>query len=191
MSFITFQYKKGYYINSDTYPDERHITALHSPSGYGGEQLGEFKSIQAAKIAITKHIDAALVAEFIKGYAIAALWSSNDESDESGGEPMDVNYEISDIAPQTMDAMKRDCASFVKTNKALITAYCKARADELRYKEYTPMETAGHDFWLTRNHHGAGFWDRGLGKLGDDLTTAAQVYGGVDLYVGDDGKIYG
>lgn len=31
-----------------------------------------------------------------------------------------------------------------------------------------------HDYWLTRNHHGAGFWDRGLGDLGDRLTFAAQ-----------------
>lgn len=23
------------------------------------------------------------------------------------------------------------------------------------------IEQAGHDFWLTRNGHGAGFWDRG------------------------------
>ena len=35
----------------------------------------------------------------------------------------------------------------------------------------------GHDFWLTRNGHGAGFWDRGLGEIGDRLTKAAEVYG--------------
>lgn len=38
-------------------------------------------------------------------------------------------------------------------------------------------EQVGHDFWLTRNHHGAGFWDRGLGELGDRLTKAAHAYG--------------
>jgi hypothetical protein len=42
-------------------------------------------------------------------------------------------------------------------------------------------EQVGHDFWLTRNGHGAGFWDRGLGDVGERLTTAAKVYGAQDL----------
>jgi hypothetical protein len=36
---------------------------------------------------------------------------------------------------------------------------------------------AGHDFALTRNGHGAGFWDRGLGDAGDRLTNASKPYG--------------
>lgn len=51
-------------------------------------------------------------------------------------------------------------------------------------------DRAGHDFWLTRCGHGAGFWDRGLGDIGCKLTEAASVYGSVDLYIGDDGLIY-
>jgi hypothetical protein len=35
----------------------------------------------------------------------------------------------------------------------------------------------GHDFWLTRNRHGAGFWDRGLGERGQYLTDASHPYG--------------
>lgn len=35
----------------------------------------------------------------------------------------------------------------------------------------------GHDFWLTRNRHGAGFWDRGLGERGDYLTAMSHPYG--------------
>lgn len=49
----------------------------------------------------------------------------------------------------------------------------------------------GHDFWLTRNGHGVGFWDRGYDKeVGDALTKASESFGEVDLYVGDDGRIY-
>jgi hypothetical protein len=48
----------------------------------------------------------------------------------------------------------------------------------------------GHDLWLTRNGHGAGFWDRGLGDVGDKLTAIAKRMGSKSLYVGDDGKIY-
>lgn len=48
----------------------------------------------------------------------------------------------------------------------------------------------GHDVWLTREHHGVGFWDRGLGRLGDILTERVQSYGEVNVWVGDDGLLY-
>lgn len=51
-------------------------------------------------------------------------------------------------------------------------------------------EDIGHDLWLTRNGHGAGFWDRGLGDVGDILTNIAQKMGPKDLYLGDDGQLY-
>jgi len=47
----------------------------------------------------------------------------------------------------------------------------------------------GHDFWLTRNGHGAGFWDRGFAR-GDDLTEAAKTFGPVDVVMDDDGMLY-
>ena len=47
-----------------------------------------------------------------------------------------------------------------------------------------------HDFILTRNGHGAGFWDRGYGAPGDRLTAAAKAYGSLNAYVGDDEKVY-
>lgn len=40
----------------------------------------------------------------------------------------------------------------------------------------------GHDFWLTRNGHGAGFWDRGFPE-GAALTKAAKSFGSIDIYV--------
>ena len=36
---------------------------------------------------------------------------------------------------------------------------------------------AGHDFALTRNGHGTGFWDRGLGRIGDMLSNECKPYG--------------
>lgn len=48
----------------------------------------------------------------------------------------------------------------------------------------------GYDFWLTRNGHGVGFWDRGLGERGDKLSSIAKGMGPKEVYVGDDGKIY-
>lgn len=55
-------------------------------------------------------------------------------------------------------------------------------ADESRYLalsliQWNVFEQHGQDFALTRNGHGAGFWDRSYGELGDKLSDAASVYG--------------
>lgn len=132
-----------------------------------------------------KHFD-----DFVDGYVTAALWSSNDESDESGGEPLDSNYSRSDIAPSSMKAMKRDCAKFFKQNRSDLDEYAE-------HKEYDPSQGsvwdyAGHDFWLSANGHGAGFFDRfEVPKdLRDRLQDAARRKFHSDLFVGDDGKIH-
>lgn len=123
--------------------------------------------------------------DFTLHYIIAALWSSTDDE----GDPLDSKYEESDIAPEALAEIKADCRAFQEANAALLEqAYqlYKPHADAP-----TPQCSAGHDFWLTRNHHGAGFWDRGFPKqLGQDLTKAAQSFGECDIYVGDDGKLY-
>jgi hypothetical protein len=107
-------------------------------------------------------------------YLIAALWSSTDDNDN----PLDETYDLGDIAPESVAKMREDVADFVKAN-----------AVDLRLSRQSE-EQIGHDFWLTRNGHGAGFWDRGLGEVGDRLSDACKPYGEVYLYVGDDGKVY-
>jgi len=81
---------------------------------------------------------------FTKAYIEAALWTSTDESTPEGGEPMDANYGITDLAPETLERIKADCASF--------------QGQHLE-DNHDDVAQAGHDFWLTRNGHGAGFWD--------------------------------
>lgn len=113
---------------------------------------------------------------FTEAYLICALWSSTDNADEQGGEPLDANYDISDIDPGTIAQTIEDCATFQAANAADLSMAGNA-------------EQNGHDFWLTRNGHGAGFWDRGYGEVGRRLTDAAHAYGSVDLYISDDGKV--
>ena len=108
-------------------------------------------------------------------YVTCALWSSMDEE----GEPLDLNYFPTDLSPELVTSMKEDVVDFVKGNKEVLEQ-SKLSDDQI-----------GHDFWLNRNGHGVGFWDRGLGEIGTKLSEAAEVYSGIDLYVGDDGKIYG
>lgn len=116
---------------------------------------------------------------FARGYIECALWAETDNSTESGGEPFDKNYSEDDLAPETVRKMVEDCDRFRE-----------AAAEELRASGLSD-ESAGHNFWLTRNRHGTGFWDRDLpGDLGDKLTEIAESFGECDLYVGDDGLIY-
>ena len=91
---------------------------------------------------------------------------------------------LHDIAPEAIAAAKRDCAMFQEANRADLDA-----ATDEQPQRYDAHH--GHDFWLTRNGHGAGFWDRGYSDaLGERLTQAAEAFGGADWYVGDDGMVY-
>jgi hypothetical protein len=121
---------------------------------------------------------------FTLAYIECALWSSTDNADETGGEPLDANYDLTDISPETLAQMISDCEAF-QIYEARPLSICGL----------TP-ERSGHDFWLTRNRHGAGFWDEGFrGPFTQAalkrLTDASHAYGSFDLYVGDDGMIYG
>lgn len=132
---------------------------------------------------------------FFRSYVGTALWSSNDESDESdesGGEPLDRNHDISDIAPETIESMLRDCASFYARNRWHIHCDDAPQANDTEGSiAAREAAMAGHDFWLTRCGHGAGFWDGDWPEpAATVLDNASESFGNVDLYVGDDGQIY-
>lgn len=107
---------------------------------------------------------------FLFAYANAAFTLSklSDNSEEES------KYNIVNLSKKTMIAGIKDCSSFYKQNKTKI----EGRESE-----------AGNDFWLTRNGHGAGFWD-GDWEHGEELTKSAHSYGEFELYLGDDNKIY-
>lgn len=119
--------------------------------------------------------------DFVQGYEEAALWSSVDVVD---GEDvhLDDGYEV---AEETRAKFREDCTDFCDfAEPALLEAF--------KVTGYG-ADRAGHDFWLTRAGHGAGFWDRSElreGGLGDELTAAAKSMGSCDLYLGDDELVY-
>jgi hypothetical protein len=128
---------------------------------------------------------------FTRAYIEAALWSSNDNADEQGGEPLDKNYSVDDIAQETLDEMIADCDQFHGENREDIDVMpnTPSRGHD---GAYTADERAGYDFWLTRNRHGCGFWDGDWPEpQAARLTNAAHAFGEYNLYVGDDGLIYG
>lgn len=111
--------------------------------------------------------------QFTRGYIEGALWSETDDE----GEPLDKNYDIKDISEETLAEMMAEAAAFQAENEADL--------EDNLFK-------AGLDFILTRNGHGAGYWDGDYPKeVGERLTKNAHAYGEYHLYVGDDGLIYG
>lgn len=120
----------------------------------------------------------------MEAYIETALWSTNDESTEQGGEPFDENYTASDIDDASLQDMRADCEKFANENETLLAQYQGTR--------WSVWQMAGHDFWLTRNRHGTGFWDRTeyWGEASKKLAEAARKFGEKNLYLGDDGLIY-
>jgi hypothetical protein len=107
--------------------------------------------------------------QFLNGYTEALYWSAGEEFDglEESREAAEMNLQ--------------DCQRFWNEFRGLIDA----AADVYGYAQ------AGHDLALTRNHHGAGYWDGDLPEaLGEALTGAAQADTERHPYIGDDGLIY-
>lgn len=112
--------------------------------------------------------------EFCRGYLEAALWSS---TDPDTGDELDKDYDIRDIDGTSLMKMVADCRKFHADNEQLL-------GDD-------PGKD-GHDFWLTRNHHGSGFWDRKeyAKDVRDKLTKAAHDFGESTITPGDDGLLH-
>jgi hypothetical protein len=109
-------------------------------------------------------------------YKEAALWTSNSPDYTLGSIPedlehgtiewedamdeitvdglLDAGYGPDDIAPDCAAAMEEICRKFMDK-------FGEALADvEPPDAGYSTLELAGHDLFLTRHGHGAGFWDR-------------------------------
>jgi hypothetical protein len=150
--------------------------------------------------------------EFTQAYIEAMFWTDEepgtvqkaDDDSENQWDPENQNslpgdVGFYDLAPETLEKIIADCKAFQETNEALLEEAYELAADGLAY---TP-ERAGHDFWLTRNGHGCGFWSRsfeGHSDIGDRLTArcgwrarkepGCEGFGEVSTYLGDDGRVY-
>lgn len=103
-----------------------------------------------------------------------------------GGEPLDTNYSLDGFAPEALLRAIKDCAEFEENNAADIRDGATGHNPNSAI-----VAQAGHDFWLTRNGHGAGFWDGDWSEpQASRLTEASDAFGEVNLYVGDNGRLY-
>lgn len=105
--------------------------------------------------------------EMLNAYLDTALWT----------EELDGDFDRDDIDPKSKEDAKKDCDLFKSMIKDII--------NEL------DLSQIGHDFWLTRNGHGAGFWDGDYeNSIETELMKATKNFKTKDIYKGDDGKIY-
>ena len=118
---------------------------------------------------------------FALGYLECAVWA--DLRDHDGccpdGEPSDscsggdsVDHTLwthEDMTEQSLREQIGVCRDFQEANRASL--------DIARNELGRDDGCLGHDFWLTRNGHGTGFWDRGNEPVWGELTAASKPYG--------------
>jgi hypothetical protein len=110
----------------------------------------------------------------------AAFWTADDEA--LGG----MDYRNTGNAgelwerlhPANKTAMLARVRAWKEQNAELLTEAEGAGQDE---------EQNGHDLHLTAQGHGVGFWDRGLGELGERLTEAARKFGYYEVSIDSEG----
>lgn len=117
-----------------------------------------------------EHVPANLPAgdlgEFCRGYFECAEWLLPDDTGDS--DTID-RTKVRGWSADARKAMIADCRDFYRANKAQLAAYVEATGRDLA--------SAGHDFFLTREGHGAGFWDHGDAPCLRLLTDAAHAAG--------------
>ena len=118
---------------------------------------------------------------FLQQYRECALWSScATQTDEYGNAPY---YDETDMKlhAEALKWFESDCKEFISHASKL-----EVTLDELAYLKHH----AGEEFWLTREHHGSGFWDKVnnplLSHTREVLTELSRAFGEASLQ--DDGK---
>jgi hypothetical protein len=108
---------------------------------------------------------------FTQAYYCALYFT---ETGDDGQPPCDA-----ELSPDAKRQIEAECEKFY-TKSGLEAIYGS-----------TAIEQAGHDFWLTRNGHGAGFWDGDWAEpKATELTALSDTFGSQDVYLGDDGFIH-
>lgn len=96
---------------------------------------------------------------FTMAYLETALWASN----------VDDVADLCDIPDELILEAIAECADFQVCHADLLVDLDR--------------EQTGHDFYLTRERHGAGYWDGDYpDDIGRKLTDAAHVYGSWDEF---------
>ena len=116
-------------------------------------------------------------------------WSTHLEIDgDEGTIYMDgLDYEPSQ---ELKDRIKKDWDSFIDQALEMGFEPNNDRIGAYNSYEFDVWELAAHDFILTRNNHGAGFWDGDWSEpIATKLTDLCKKFGEIDIYLSDDGLL--
>ncbi len=121
---------------------------------------------------------------FTNAYVECLMWSeyhyaTEEDFSEGIATPFDEVDAI--LSRSAIEWIEMDCRSFYDDCASL-------------WSGLWTDEQAGHDFCLTRNGHGAGFWDRSYGgdaldTVGAILTERCRPYGTMSLGIDQNGQI--
>jgi hypothetical protein len=116
---------------------------------------------------------------FTQGYLTALFWTEEEHLTEEGC----ANAGPADMRPSFLADCIGDCAKFQSDNAADL---------KLAQERGRDLDHCGHDFWLNRNGHGTGFWDRKeleADGLGERLSDACKRFSVVDVGLDEEGRV--
>lgn len=91
------------------------------------------------------------------------------------------------VSNDLLSRIQVDWHKFREQAEALGFDAVEHRATTIDPTEGDEWDYAAHDFILTRNHHGAGFWDGDWhAPWGERLTELAHSFGELESYLDDD-----
>ena len=108
--------------------------------------------------------------EILNSYLETALWAEESEENDL------KDKTIYDVDKESVVNSKIEIYNFIKKAQ-------QEAPDELSAYD---SKALGHNLWLSRNGHGAGFFD----DNNDKLQNLARSIKPVDIYLGNDGKVY-
>jgi hypothetical protein len=118
------------------------------------------------------------------------LWSTTDEF----GNPLDRDFRASDFSEEDVQKLYGEFQKFVSIVEKQISEKVGDSWDCIDdfYDLMQPTQNqAEHDYILTRNGRGCGFYDGDWAReVAFILAEAAQDQGEITPYIGDDGKLY-
>ena len=108
--------------------------------------------------------------------------------------PLDANYSVQDFDEKSLKKLYGEYQQFLSLVEEKITEKIGEEwdcIDDFYDLAQPALNQTEYDYILTRNRHGAGFWDGDwCNSVSEILTDAAQAQGEFEVYVGDDQKIY-
>lgn len=133
--------------------------------------------------------DGETIGDIVRGYVEAQLWTTQDMYLDNGttvddGAMLDERVSFDDVRPEYLERVRCDVLEFVTRHPLAVRMYLENRRYDAGHGSVASH--FGHDFFLTREGHGTGFWDRDYGaawdstsplrSLGDYLTSCVRSF---------------